>query len=411
MAEASSPNYDDLKNHVMKVFEDATKDCEDKGMKKVFDSIGDYDSFNNYAIEMFGAMENLSLGDEARELFKPLSDRAILRDVAVYTVVIRAYAVAGKTKAVLKAYQHMIATGIAPSSLTYTILIMALVVDYSDYNFVGYAKNYILEMLDKGMKPHSICYLGVFGVLGCWESVEKATEFLVLLLIKAKGLSPESNYFNFEEGHFKKAMKAIKVYANVSNITTDKDVQKVFRMWRTNSPGPKKELMKMINALVKDGNLDESMEMYRDIIETGREPFVVLHTCVIKAYLKSGKTKSAFEVYQGMLAAGVSPNSYIYTVLIKGLAADPNFFGEAKKCMLEMMDRGKQPNSATYTAVIEVFARQEDKAAEEEGKEFVELIMGKGFMPNAKAMSEVLKGRPTPVIRRVMSIVLSKLKH
>ncbi|XP_062028416.1 putative pentatricopeptide repeat-containing protein At1g12700, mitochondrial [Rosa rugosa] len=406
MAEASSPNYDDLKNHVMKVFEDATKDCEDKDMKRVFDSIGDYDSFNNYAIEMFGAMENLGLGDEARELFKPLSDRAVLRDVAVHTVVIRAYAVAGKTKAVLKAYQHMIATGIAPSSLTYTILINALVVDYSDYSFVGYVKNYILEMLDKGMKPHPICYLGLFGVLGCRESVEKATEFLVL--INAKGLSPESNYFNIEEGHFK---KAIKVYTNVSNITTDKDAQKVFRKWRTNAPGLKKELMKMINALVKDGKLDESMEMYRDIIETGREPFVLLHTCVIKAYLKSGKTKSAFELYRGMLAAGVSPNSYTYTVLIKGLAADPNFFGEAKKCLLEMMDRGKRPNAATYTAVIELFARQESKAAEEEGKVFVEVMMGKGFVPNAKAMSEVLKGRPTPVIRRVMSIVLSKLKH
>lgn len=60
--------------------------------------------------------------------------------------------------------------------------------------------------------------------------------------------------------------------------------------------------------------------------------------------------------------------------------------------------------------MIEGFARKEDKAAEGEGKEFVEVMMGKGFVPNAKVMREVLKGRPIPVIRRIMNIVLSKLK-
>ncbi|PRQ21159.1 hypothetical protein RchiOBHm_Chr0c11g0499551 [Rosa chinensis] len=75
-----------------------------------------------------------------------------------------------------------------------------------------------------------------------------------------------------------------------------------------------------------------------------------------------------------------------------------------------MMDKGKQPNVATYTAVIEGFVLWEETTAEEKGKEFVEVMMGKGFVPNAKAMMKVLKGRPKLVIRRVMNIVLSKLK-
>ena len=41
---------------------------------------------------------------------------------------------------------------------------------------------------------------------------------------------------------------------------------------------------------------------------------------------------------------------------------------------------------------------------------FVEVMMGKGFVPNAKAMLEVLKGRLTLVIRSFMNIVLSLLK-
>ncbi|XP_004301479.1 PREDICTED: pentatricopeptide repeat-containing protein At4g38150-like [Fragaria vesca subsp. vesca] len=167
----------------------------------------------------------------------------------------------------------------------------------------------------------------------------------------------------------------------------------------------------MYTVLVNDGNKDEATEFYNEVKEMRVEPMVVIHTSVIKAYLKFDKTKGALEAYLAMLAAGVTPNSYTYTVLIKGLAADPDFFGDAKKYLLEMMDKGKRPNVATFTVVMEGFAKQEDKAAEEEGKTFVQVMMDKGFLPNAKAMMNVLKGRPTPVIRSIMSIVIFTLKQ
>ncbi|KAL6176556.1 hypothetical protein ACLB2K_053189 [Fragaria x ananassa] len=155
--------------------------------------------------------------------------------------------------------------------------------------------------------------------------------------------------------------------------------------------------MKMFTALIEDGNFYQALEHHKHIVESDVQPMVVVHTCVIEAYLKFGKTKGALEAYWGMLAAGVAPNTCTYTVLIKGLTADPNFLGDAKKCLLEMMDKGMRPNAATYTVVIESFAKQEDKASEEECKDLVGMMMGKGFVPNAKAMMEVLNGRPTPV--------------
>ncbi|XP_024169455.1 pentatricopeptide repeat-containing protein At5g65560 [Rosa chinensis] len=218
MEDTSFPNSS---ADVMKVFKDATKDCEDKVLKKMFDSIGDYDSLNKFAFQFFGILVNFGIPEEAKELFKPRSQLAVLPDAAIFTIVILAYANAGKTKAAHKVYQQMIATGVAPTSCTYTILIMALATDSSS---------------DAG---------------------------------------------------------------------------------------------------------------------------------------------------QG---------------------------DEAKKCLLEMMDKGMRPNAATYTAVIESFAKQEDEASEEECKEFVEVMVGKGFVPNSKAMREVLKGRPTPLVKRVRTVVLSKLK-
>ncbi|KAL6179326.1 hypothetical protein ACLB2K_050842 [Fragaria x ananassa] len=255
----------------------------------------------------------------------------------------------------------MIATGVAPTSCTYTILITALATNSSsDVSFVGYAKKYFLEMLDKGMMPHGASYMSVFVAIGYHESEEKAREFLEQ--IQAKGFTPDSNVHHFEEGHPTDAMKVLKVYEDLVNKTTDKDMQKVFRKWKTDRDLSEKESMEMLAALMADGYEDEAVKLIIRISETG------------------------------------------------GLTVHPNSCGDAKKCILEMMDRGITLNAATYTAVIEGFARQEDTAAEEEAKDLVEVMVSKGLVPNSKAMMEVLKGRPISLIRRVIDIVLSKLK-
>ncbi|KAM5575362.1 protein Rf1, mitochondrial-like [Rosa sericea] len=407
MADTPNSSDEDLKKHLMKVYEDVTKDCEDKELRKIFDWIVDYDALNANAIHMFSSLADCGFRDEARELFKPHSEQTTLPEVAVFTMVIMAYAANGKTKDAHKVYQQMIASGVTPTAYTYTLIICGMAKDFSDSNFVGYAKKYFLEMLDRGMKPQYQPYMYVMDAIAYREPVEEAKKFLEQ--IKAKGFVPVIDDFQYKENHLTEALQAMKTYADlVVNNNTDKAVQKLFRESRL-SPWIERS-MEVHKALVEDGNVDEAIELYHTIQQTGVEPLVQIHTSVIKAYLKFGKTKGALEAYLAMLAAGVTPNSYTYTVLIKGLCADPNFFGDAKKYLLEMMDKGKQPNVAAYTAVIEGFVLSEDKTAEEKGKEFVEMMMGKGFVPNAKAMMKVLKGKPTVVIRRVMNIVLSKLK-
>ncbi|XP_062028395.1 pentatricopeptide repeat-containing protein At4g11690-like [Rosa rugosa] len=302
----------------------------------------------------------------------------------------------------------MVATGVTPTSATYNALITAFAEDSSsDSSFIGYAKKYFLEMLDKGMKPHPGCYTSVFDAIAC--------------------------------------LKAIRLYSDLINNTTDKDLRKVFCKWRIR--GLKKEALRMFHALVDDGDVDEVKEIVRPILETGVESMVAIYTSIIKAYLNAGKTKGALEAYRGMLAAGMMdkgkrPNVATYTAVIEAFARqeDKAAEEEGKDLVWVMMSKGFVPNAkamrevlkerptnwiklvatvpharrtnaATYTTVIEGFARQEGRAAEDEGKEFVEVMMGKGLIvPNAKAMREVLKGKPTSVIRRVMNIVLSKLK-
>ncbi|KAL6278386.1 hypothetical protein ACE6H2_021987 [Prunus campanulata] len=185
-----------------------------------------------------------------------------------------------------------------------------------------------------------------------------------------------------------------------------KDLQEVFHKMRTD--GLTKNAVKMFDALSNDGLTHEALELFAQIKDKGHMPDVVSHTAVIEAYANAGKTKEALKVYLRMLASAVAPNAYTYTVLIKALAADPSskFLGDAKKYLLEMMGKGMRPNACTYTAVFEGFARQEEKA--EEGRELLVEMKGKGFVPDEKAVREVLMSKRGPVVRSVINILFGK---
>nr|XP_004301382.2 PREDICTED: putative pentatricopeptide repeat-containing protein At1g12700, mitochondrial [Fragaria vesca subsp. vesca] len=205
-------------------------------------------------------------------------------------------------------------------------------------------------------------------------------------------------------------MAAVKIYDDLEHNISDEDMQTVFMEWRTNPGLLHNESMKMYTALLEDDNVEQAQEVFKLSVERGILPTVVLYTCVTETYFSFGKNKDALEAYQGMLAAGVALNCYTYTVLIKGLIDDPNFIGDAKKCLLDIMDRDMRPNAATYTVVFVGFVKKEDKAAEEEGKELVKVMIRKGNGPKAREMMRVLQDNPTTLIRRVLDIVFSKVK-
>ncbi|XP_004301381.1 PREDICTED: putative pentatricopeptide repeat-containing protein At1g31840-like [Fragaria vesca subsp. vesca] len=169
----------DLEKHVMRVFEDATKDCVDMELKEQFDiMIGDYGSLNQYALGMFDSMVRNDMVDQGRELFRPVTMLGTLLDVAVYTIVILVYAHAGKIRDALKVYHHMLSTAITPTAYTYTVLMIVIGRDSSGADFVGYANKFFLEMLDRGMKPLSETYMVVLDLVAYREPAEKAKEFL-----------------------------------------------------------------------------------------------------------------------------------------------------------------------------------------------------------------------------------------
>ncbi|KAB1214957.1 hypothetical protein CJ030_MR5G009953 [Morella rubra] len=183
-----------------------------------------------------------------------------------------------------------------------------------------------------------------------------------------------------------------------------KDLQEIFHNISTKD-GLLNNAVKMFDALSKDGLTHEALELFAQIKDKGHMPDVVAHTAVIEAYANAGQPKEALRVYLRMLASGVAPNAYTYTVLIQGLAADAKCIGDAKKYVMEMMGKGMRPNASTCTAVFEALI-QEQKL--DEARELLEQMKNKGFVPDEKAVRELLKNKRGQDFRTVVNILFEK---
>ncbi|KAF2318930.1 hypothetical protein GH714_011843 [Hevea brasiliensis] len=135
------------------------------------------------------------------------------------------------------------------------------------------------------------------------------------------------------------------------------------------------------SSFVQDGLTHEALELFSQIKDKGHMPDVVAHTAVVEAYANAGQSKEA----------------------LKALAADGKL-ADANKYILEMMSKGMRPNAATYAAVFEAYAKEQK---EDQAREFLQQMKQKGFVPDEKAVREVLDKRGQ-VFRTVINILFNK---
>ncbi|RXH72077.1 hypothetical protein DVH24_025578 [Malus domestica] len=330
-------------------------------------------SIRKDALRMYHGLVKDGQVDEAKEIFKHTKEKGILLDVAIHTVVIEAYANAGKAEGALKAYKHMkyflemMDNGTWPNDDTLKAVIKGA--DSEDNEYMEFAKAV-------SARGSQICYKNT-------GKEEEDPEDIQEILHRGFDLENQK-YFECHK-HLEEAFDAYRM-SDYATKTTDEETRKTFYRWRTDAAISMKHIMDMVEGVL---------------------PAIVTHTAVIEAYATAGKIKGAFEAYKHMSAVGIMPNCYTYSVFIKALATDPNFFGDAKKYWLEMMEKRMHPNAATYTAVFGGFARQGDRAVEDRS-EFLRVMKSKGFVPDEEAVGEVLKGRTGEAVSCIMNILFGK---
>lgn len=141
------------------------------------------DGLIDNAVKMFDGLSKDGLTHEALELFRVIKDKGTMPDVVAHTAVIEAYADAGKGKEALTTYKKMLACGVAPNAYTYGVLIKGLL---AEGGTVGEVRRYVVEMMEKGMRPNVGTCVAVFEGFVREGKAEDGRELLEVM--RAKGL-------------------------------------------------------------------------------------------------------------------------------------------------------------------------------------------------------------------------------
>ncbi|XP_050379400.1 pentatricopeptide repeat-containing protein At5g02860-like [Argentina anserina] len=405
------------------------------------------EGFIKHSMKMIDNLLTDGYNDLAMEIGNDITEEGSISKVVVLTGIVDEYAEAGKTMEALYVYRMMLESErCAPNAYTYSVVIKALAAD-PDPSFLGVAKEYVMEMMGKGLQPNAKTYTAVLEAFAGHEKMEEGKMFLEGMkangfvanreamramrhVLKGKGPlvrfiseilfdnsednSGDSEHDDDDMNKSNRMMEQMNCppngYVGKKHVIEDdpenpKDLECVFDMMCKMEPLVH-TLTRMVNMLKKDGFMSQAHEI-RDEFESGDIPEVVTHTGVIEIYAKNDQAKEARKVFLRMLSLGVTPNAYTYSVIIKALAKDSDFFEDAKTYLLEMMDKGMQPNARTYTPVFKAFARLEEDNVKK-GKEFLMEMKAKGFRAKRKAVMEVLKGRKGPVVQTVITVLFNK---
>lgn len=132
---------------------------------------------------MFEALIQDGLTKEAIEIRASILDTGKIPGVVFFTGWIDASNLAGDTKQAIEVFRQMVSSGVPPNAYTYAVLIKALT---KDANFLGDAKNYLLEMVEQGMRPNVKTYNCVVEAFARSEKMEECWELMKQM--KAKGI-------------------------------------------------------------------------------------------------------------------------------------------------------------------------------------------------------------------------------
>uniref|UniRef100_A0ACD5TK96 Uncharacterized protein n=1 Tax=Avena sativa TaxID=4498 RepID=A0ACD5TK96_AVESA len=148
------------------------------------------EGLTDYAIKMFDGLSKDGLTHEALALFSVIKDKGAMPDVVAHTAVLEAYANAGPGhwRDAVRTYDRMLSTGVAPNAYTLSVLVKGL--GASDrWKEAG---KYLLDMLDRGMRPNVATCLAAFEAHVRMEKVEEGKELLEKMKKKGFTLDEEA---------------------------------------------------------------------------------------------------------------------------------------------------------------------------------------------------------------------------
>ncbi|PPS02273.1 hypothetical protein GOBAR_AA18370 [Gossypium barbadense] len=373
---------------------------EENGMKP--DSI-----FFNAVINAFSECGNI---EEAMETFWKMRESGLKPTTSTYNTLIKGYGIAGKPEESVKLVDLMLQEGnVKPNLRTYNVLVRA----WCKKNNMTEAWNAVNKMIAFGMQPDAVTYNTIATAYSQNQETERAEG--VSLEMQKNGVQPNERTCGIiiggycKEGKIKEAlrfvyrMKELGVRPNLVMFNglikgfvdiMDRDgvdESKVSHCLPEAMPTKPDSIFfnAVINAFSECGNIEEAMETFWKMRESGLKPTTSTYNTLIKGYGIAGKPEESVKLVDLMLQEGnVKPNLRTYNVLVRAWCKKNNMT-EAWNAVNKMIAFGMQPDAVTYNTIATAYSQNQ----ETERAEGVSLEMQKnGVQPNERTCGIIIGG-------------------
>ncbi|KAI8047212.1 uncharacterized protein B0P05DRAFT_566551 [Gilbertella persicaria] len=143
----------------------------------------------------------------------------------------------------------------------------------------------------------------------------------------------------------------------------------------------------MMNAYRKQKKYHESLRLFEQLLEAGKQPTVKAFNAVLQIFTAQGSVDRASYIFESMLQLNVEPDAATYTEMIR-INANA---GHMKHCVhyyTKMLQSNIPPNVYTYSTLIEGACRKNDTRLI---LRWLHAMSAQDIQPNEVIMSSVLK--------------------
>ncbi|KAJ7290856.1 hypothetical protein O6H91_05G071700 [Diphasiastrum complanatum] len=284
--------------------------------------------------------------EDARELFDNMSER----DVVSWNAMIAGYAQNGLGKEALALYEQMKQEGMQPDNVTVVLLLEAC----ASLAALEQGKQLHTDIIKRGLiqsvRDSNILLANTDIIQSVPDSNIVLANTLVRMYSKCGSVLHAHEVFSNMPQHDVYSWTAIiSAYADSGEV---EEAINLFQQMQETGLAPDKVLFVVVlKACARVAALEQGRKLHSDIVKRGFQSDVIVGSTLVNMYAKCGCTEDARELFDNMSERDVVS----WTAMIAGYAQN-GLAREALALFEQMQREGTKPNEVTYVSVLSACA-------------------------------------------------------
>lgn len=279
--------------------------------------------------------------DEACALLNEFKEIEGLVDVITYNTLCKGYARSGNVSKCLQSVEHMRARNIAPSQVTYGILLDCCI----NENDVDGAAEVFNEMTSSGCVLNTVLCTTLIKGFARAEQVDKAMNVYKKMCAESdRGMRPDLITFsilikaNCDAGHLDVALDLFKAM-KARNLTADEVV-----------------FNNLLGGCVRQGNADFAAQLYEEMVKSGLRPSNATFSILIRLYAQCKRLDEAVEMLKTQPQVhGVVAEARLFVQLAQACLRERQ--GQRATEVYKLLLKSTVPTAAMHSSLLGMCAK------------------------------------------------------